>query len=90
MRTIQAASKRVLMAIAAVSLFLGYSSSALAASAEVEDNKAVVQHYLEAMGTAEFAAVADATLAANHKLLRHEFENLRYNADEWLTHNKTN
>ncbi len=82
MRTIQTASKYVLMAIAALNLFLGYSSSALAASAQVESNKTVVQRYLEAMGTAEFAAVADATLAANHKLLRHEFENLKYNADD--------
>ena len=51
-------------------------------STQIEDNKAIVQRYLEAMGTADFAAVAEATEAASHKLLRHEFENLKYNADE--------
>jgi steroid delta-isomerase-like uncharacterized protein len=70
------------MAITAISLYIGYSSSVLAASAQVEANKAVVQRYIEAMGTEDFAAVAHATLAANHKLLRHEFENLKYNADD--------
>lgn len=53
-----------------------------AGSAQVEDNKAVVRRYLEAMGTAEFAAVAEATEATTHRLRRHEFENLKYNADD--------
>jgi steroid delta-isomerase-like uncharacterized protein len=47
-----------------------------------EDNKTVVRRYLEAMGTAEFAAAAEASEAADHKRLRHEFENLKYNADD--------
>lgn len=82
MKATQAALRRVLMAIAAISLLLGYSYLALAASAQVEANKAVVKRYLEVMGTTEFAAVATASEAANHKLLRHEFENLKYNADD--------
>ena len=61
-------------------LFL--SAPAVAASTQVEDNKAVVQRYLEVMGTEEFAAVAEETEAENHALLRHEFENLKYNADD--------
>lgn len=81
-RATKTVSKRILMAIGAISLCLGYSYSALAASAQVEDNKAMVQRYLGAIGTAEFAAMADAMQAANHKLLRHEFENLKYNADD--------
>ena len=82
MKTAQTASKLISTAIAAISLGLGFSFSALAASPQVEHNKAVVQRYLEAMGTAGFAAVADATEAGDHKLLRHEFENLKYNADD--------
>ena len=78
----QTVSTRVRTAAVALSLCLGYSLSALAGSAQIEDNKAVVQRYLEAMGTAEFAAVAAATEAASHKLLRHEFENLKYNSDD--------
>jgi steroid delta-isomerase-like uncharacterized protein len=81
LKTDQIALTRIRTA-AAIALCLGYSFSALASSAQVEDNKAVVQRYLEAMGTAEITAVADATEAANHKLLRHEFENLKYNADD--------
>ena len=82
MKSDQIASTRIRTALAAISLCLGYSFSALAGSVPIEDNKAVVQSYLEAMGTAEFAAVAVATEAADHKLLRHEFENLKYNADD--------
>jgi steroid delta-isomerase-like uncharacterized protein len=74
--------KTVLTAMATIGLALACSNTAIAASTQVENNKAVVQRYLEAMGTAEFAAVAEATEAANHKLLRHEFENLKYNADD--------
>jgi len=74
--------RKTLTTIASLSLALALSTPALAASTQVEDNKYVVQRYLEAMGTAEFAAVAAATEATNHKLLRHEFENLKYNADD--------
>lgn len=82
MKITQAATKLVLMTIAIIGLGLGHTSSTLAASAEVESNKVVVKRYLEAMGSADFAAVAKATQAANHKLLRHEFENLKFNADD--------
>ena len=82
MKTTQSALRRIPVAIAAIGIGLGYSFSALAASAEVEANKAVAQRYIEAMGTAEFAAVAAATEAENHMQLRHEFENLKYNADD--------
>jgi len=82
MRATQFALRRILMAISAIGVCLGYSFSALAASAEVEANKAVAQEYIEAMGTAEFAAIAAATEAENHRQLRHEFENLKYNADD--------
>ncbi len=74
--------RKILTAIAATSLALVCFNSAVAASAQVESNKAVAKLYLQAMGTAEFAAVAAANEAANHKLLRHEFENLKYNADD--------
>ena len=82
MTTTQAALRRILMAITTIGVCLGYSWSALAASAEVEANKAVAQRYIEALGTPEFAAVAAETEAENHTLLRHEFENLKYNADD--------
>lgn len=82
MRNVQTTSKRMLMMIGTIGLCLAYASSALTAPSQVAANKAVVQRYLEAMGTAEFAAVATATQAASHKLLRHEFENLKYNADD--------
>lgn len=49
---------------------------------QIEVNKAVIRQYLEAMGSAEFAALAEDLEAANHKQLRHEFENLKYNADD--------
>lgn len=67
---------------AAISLVLACCSLAIAASTQIEDNKATVKRYLEAMGTAQFAAIAAASEATDHKLLRHEFENLKFNADD--------
>ena len=57
-------------------------SSSLDASEQVEKNKATVQRYLEALGTDGFAAIASELEARDHQLLRHEFENLKYNADD--------
>ena len=82
MRTTKVAFRRILMAVSAIGICLGYSFPVLAASAEVEANKAVAQRYIEAMGTPEFAMVAAALEAENHRELRHEFENLKYNADD--------
>ena len=69
-------------ACVAAGLCVGYSLAASAAPAQVEANKAVVKRYLEALGTANFAQVAKQTQASDFKLLRHEFENLKYNADD--------
>lgn len=80
----QTISKHALVAVAVTSLLFGCSFSPPDAATQVANNKVVVKRYLEAMGTAAFPAVADATVAANHKLLRHEFENLKYNADDPL------
>ena len=52
MTTIQAALRRIPMAIFAAGVCLGYSWSALAASEQVEANKAVAQRYIEAPGHA--------------------------------------
>lgn len=82
MRKAQTASRSILVKIVAISLGLACACSSLAASAQVENNKAVVKRYLEAMGTADFPSVAATSEADNHKLLRHEFENLKYNADD--------
>ena len=82
MTTTQAALRRIPMAIFAAGVCLVYSWSALAASEQVEANKVVAQRYIEALGMPEFAAVAAETEAENHTLLRHEFENLKYNADD--------
>lgn len=75
---------RMPLAIAAISLALiGYGTTSTAV-AQGDQNKVIVQRYLEAMGTAEFPAIAAASETANHRLLRHEFENLQYNADDPL------
>ena len=77
-------SKHALFSMAALSLLFAYSFPVQGAPAQVEENKSVVERYLNAMGTPEFSAVAQATIAQNHRLLRHEFENLKYNADDPL------
>lgn len=45
-------------------------------------NKAVATEYIEALGTAAFDAVANTLQEPEHRLIRHEFENLKYNADD--------
>lgn len=61
---------------------IGGSVFAQTAANAVENNKAVVATYVRAYGTKEFAAVAAELEADTHRLTRHEFENLRYNADD--------
>lgn len=75
---------RSLGVCAAAALLVGHSLPAAAAAdaSAVAANKAVVQRYLEALGTSKFADVAKQTQAADYKLLRHEFENLKFNADD--------
>lgn len=73
------AFKQMLSAVALLSVFIGTSSSQ-AASAQIETNKAVVERYLKAMGTASFESVRKELESKDHKLLRHEFENLKFNA----------
>ena len=72
--------KYMLSAAAAVSLCLG-SFLVQAAPTQVEANKAIVDRYLKAMGTSGFDAVRKEVESKDHKLLRHEFENLKYNAE---------
>ena len=55
---------------------------ASAANDVVEANKSVVVRYISALGTPEFEAVANELRADGHRLTRHEFENLKYNADD--------
>lgn len=64
---------------AAAGLSLGLSLPVAAAS-PADANKAVARQYLAAMGTADFAKVAKDLQAKDFKLLRAEFENLKYNA----------
>ena len=72
--------KCMLSAVAAVSFSLG-SWVAQAAPTQVEANKAAVERYLKAVGTSGFDAVRKELESKDHKLLRHEFENLKYNAE---------
>lgn len=72
--------KCILSAVAAVSFSLG-SLVAQAAPTQVEANKAAVERYLKAVGTSGFDAVRKELESKDHKLLRHEFENLKYNAE---------
>jgi predicted ester cyclase len=51
-----------------------------ATPAQVAINKAVIKRYVEAMGKPGFEKILNELQASNHKLLRHEFENLKYNA----------
>ena len=80
MATRRTTLKCLLSAAAAVSFCLG-SLVAQAAPTQVETNKAIVERYLKAMGTANFEAVRKEVESKDHKLLRHEFENLKYNAE---------
>ena len=62
---------------------LGFSLSSLAATAQVEANKAAVTRLIHAMGIpAQFPGVAREVFAENDKQLRNEFENLVYNAKD--------
>lgn len=69
---------------ATLGLAPGFPDVALAAASQsqVQANKAVVERYLKALGTAGFDAVRKQTEASGHKQLRHEFENLKYNASD--------
>lgn len=82
MKSIFSKIQQVLLTLSAIILSFALSISANAASAQIDENKATVERYLNAMGTPEFSRVASASVAENHKLLRHEFENLKYNADD--------
>ena len=75
---------RSLGVCAAAALLVGHSLPAAAAAdaSAVAANKAVAQRYLEALGTSKFAEVSKQTQAADYKLVRHEFENLKFNADD--------
>jgi predicted ester cyclase len=75
---------RSLGVCAAAALLVGHSLpvAAAAEASSVAANKAVVQRYLEALGTSKFADVSKQTQSSDYKLLRHEFENLKFNADD--------
>lgn len=73
---------RISPMIGALGLVIGCVSSPLSDANMVGTNKVIVQRYLERIGTPGFQAIKDAALAADHTLLRHEFENLKYNADD--------
>lgn len=51
-------------------------------TAEEASNEAVVKRILEVKGTPGYRAVAKEVFAADHKVLRNEFESLIYNADD--------
>jgi predicted ester cyclase len=74
--------RHLLSVAVAIGLCLGYAFAAHAANAEEQANKAVVKRYLEVLGTPRFLAAAKELQANNYKNLRHEFENLKYNADD--------
>ena len=59
-----------------------FGSPSQAGTPQVEANKAVARTFIESLGTAGYAAVAKKSLASDYKLARHEFENLKYNADD--------
>lgn len=61
-------------------LWASLPAAAASSASQVQANKAAAQRYIEAMGTARFAQVAKGLQAADYRLLRHEFENLKYNA----------
>lgn len=68
---------------ALVAVCLGFPLSVLAeTTAEEAANAAVVARILEVKGTPKYRAVAKEVFAEDHKVLRNEFENLIYNADD--------
>lgn len=75
--------KNIVGAGALISLCCGFSLSVLAeTTAEEAANKAVVARILKVKGTPMYRAVAKEVFAEDHKVLRAEFENLIYNADD--------
>jgi len=55
-------------------------TASAAAPTQLEANKAVVKRYIGALGTKQFSSVAKSVQARDHKQLRNEFQNLKYNA----------
>lgn len=82
MSTRRTVLKHSTAACLAASLYLWGTPQAIAASPaqQLQANKAAATRYVEAMGTAAFAEVAKGLQASGYKMLRHEFENLKYNA----------
>ena len=80
MTTRRTTLKYMLSAVAAVGLSFS-TLIAQAAPSQVGANKAIVERYLKAIGTSGFASVSKEVVSKDHKLLRHEFENLKYNAE---------
>lgn len=72
----------IVSAAFAIIFFLGWPLLSNAASAQVEANKATVARILEVKGTPDYRAVAKDVFTADHKVLRNEFENLKYNGDD--------
>lgn len=68
--------------IVAILLAITVGLLSTGAAAQVNPNRFVAQRYLEHLGKPEFAVVGAAAEAPGHRLLRHEFENLKYNADD--------
>jgi predicted ester cyclase len=76
---------RILSLGAIIGFFLSYPLLAGAeTAAEVAANKAVVARILEVKGTPDYRVVARDVFSPDHKVLRAEFENLVYNADDPL------
>ena len=63
-------------------LALVTAGSATAQTADEPAGKALAERYLTALGTPQFDAIAAELESADHRRLRHEFENLKYNADD--------
>jgi steroid delta-isomerase-like uncharacterized protein len=76
------ADQATFSAVVVIGLCLGLAATgAIAAPTQIESNKAVAKRYLEALGTKQFSSVARSVQARDHKQLRYEFQNLKYNAD---------
>jgi len=83
MSKVKSVLTNVLRAGAIAGLCLCYSNIAGAeATAEETANKAVVTRLLEVKGTPDYRVVGREVFAADHQVLRNEFENLIYNADD--------
>lgn len=75
--------KSSLRAMAIFGLIIGCSSAANAVTTPEEAaNEAVVTRLLEVKGTPDYRAVAAEVFTEDHKVLRHEFENLVFHADD--------